>query len=191
MNTSAHAAKYVDVPLQHTDPRVLKAMARGSAVEATLNAAERIRAAVPGVTLRTTVLTGFPGETQEAFDKLLADVKRMKFDHLGAFAFSPEEGTAAAEMEDRPPPEVASRRERSVMAAQRRVWTAKARTFVGGEFRALVVAPGVARLESQAPDVDGVTYLEKRPRRPMPKVGEFVRVKITAVRGYDFEATVV
>lgn len=188
MNTSPHAAKYVDVPLQHTDPRILKAMARGSAVEATLNAAERIRAAVPGVTLRTTVLTGFPGETQEAFDKLLSDVKRMKFDHLGAFAFSPEEGTAAAEMEGRPPVEVARKRERAVMAAQRRVWAAKAKAFVGGKYRALVVAPGVARLESQAPDVDGVTYLTKRPRKPMPKVGEFACVRITAVQGYDFEA---
>ena len=188
MNTSPHAAKYVDVPLQHTDPRILKAMARGSAVEATLNAAERIRAAVPGVTLRTTVLTGFPGETQEAFDKLLSDVKRMKFDHLGAFAFSPEDGTAAAEMEGRPPLAVARKRERAVMSAQRRVWAAKAKTFVGGEFRALVVAPGVARLESQAPDVDGVTYLTKRPRKPMPNVGEFARVRITAVQGYDFKA---
>ena len=112
----------------------------------------------------------------------------MKFDHLGAFAFSPEEGTAAAEMEGRPPLAVARKRERAVMSAQRRVWAAKAKTFVGGEFRALVVAPGVARLESQAPDVDGVTYLAKRPRRPMPKVGEFVRVRITAVQGYDFEA---
>ena len=77
---------------------------------------------------------------------------------------------------------------RAVMAAQRRVWAAKAKAFVGGKYRALVVAPGVARLESQAPDVDGVTYLTKRPRKPMPKVGEFACVRITAVQGYDFEA---
>lgn len=188
MNESPHAAKYVDVPIQHTDPRILKAMARGSAVEATLAAAERIRAAVPGVTLRTTVMTGFPGETQGAFDKLLSDVKRMKFDHLGAFAFSPEEGTAAAEMEGRPQREVAEARARAVMAAQRRVWAAKAKACVGREFRALVVAPGVARLESQAPDVDGVTRLNGRGSAP---VGAFVRVRVTAVSGYDFEASLV
>ena len=89
MNTSPHAVKYIDVPLQHTDPKVLAAMARGSAVKATLSAAERIRAAVPGVTLRTTVMTGFPGETPAAFKRMLADIKRMSFDHLGAFASAP------------------------------------------------------------------------------------------------------
>ena len=183
MAHSPHAAKYVDVPLQHTDPRVLKAMARGTAVKASLAAADRIRAAVPGVTLRTTVMTGFPGETPTAFATLLRDVKRMKFDHLGAFAFSPEEGTAAADMKGRPSRTVAERREREVMAAQKRVWAAKAKSQVGKTFRALVVAPRVARLESQAPDVDGVVLL-KRART----VGSFTKVKITAVRGFDFEA---
>jgi len=183
LNTARHAVKYVDVPLQHTDPAVLKAMARGGAVKATLSAAERIRAAVPGVTLRTTVMTGFPGETDEAFARLLADVKRMAFDHLGAFAFSPEEGTRAASMPGRPPASVARRRERAVMAAQRRVWSARAGKMVGGVFRALVVAPGVARLESQAPEVDGVVILE---RRGAPPAGEFADVLITSVDGYDF-----
>ena len=185
--TSPHAVKYVDVPLQHTDPGVLKAMARGSAVKASLEAAERIRSAVPGVTLRTTVMTGFPGETPEAFAKLLSDVKSMKFDHLGAFAFSPEEGTVAAEMKGCPERKVAEKRERMVMSAQKRVWAAKAKTFVGKAYRALVVAPGVARMESQAPDVDGVVFLKKVPRKPLPGVGCFTDVKITAVREYDFE----
>ena len=102
LRTSPRAVKYVDVPLQHTDPSILKAMARGSAVKATREAAARIRAAVPGVTLRTTVMTGFPGETAEIFARLLADVKRMQFDHLGVFAYSPEEGTPAAKMPGRP-----------------------------------------------------------------------------------------
>ncbi|MGN0846671.1 MAG: 30S ribosomal protein S12 methylthiotransferase RimO [Kiritimatiellia bacterium] len=187
LNTSPHAVKYVDVPLQHTDPGILKAMARGSAVAATLGAADRLRARVPGVTLRTTVMTGFPGETPEAFAKLLADVKRMQFDHLGAFAFSPEEGTAAAEMEGCPPQTEAEKRARRVIAAQKRIWATRAKTFVGQTFKALVVAPGVARLESQAPDVDGVTFLKKAPRRPLPAVGSFVPVKIMDVNGYDFD----
>ena len=186
MNTSPHAVKYIDVPLQHTDPAVLKAMARGGAVKATLAAAERLRAAVPGVTLRTTVMTGFPGETQEAFGRLLADVKRMKFDHLGAFAFSPEEGTPAAEMTGRPEAKVARRRERQVMMAQRRIWSAKSKTFVGRELRALVVAPGVARLESQAPDVDGVVFLRKPRGRALPEVGSFCTVRLTAAEEFDF-----
>ena len=183
MNTSPHAVKYIDVPLQHTDPKVLAAMARGSAVKATLSAAERLRAAVPGVTLRTTVMTGFPGETPAAFKRLLADVKRMSFDHLGAFAFSPEEGTAAASMLRRPSRTVAERREREVMALQKRIWAAKARRFVGKTFRALVVAPGVARLESQAPDVDGVVHLSR-----LAKPGTFIDVTIAKARGFDFVA---
>ena len=185
--TSPHAVKYVDVPLQHTDPGVLKAMARGSAVKASLAASERIRAAVSGVTLRTTLMTGFPGETPEAFAKMLADVKTMQFDHLGVFAYSPEEGTPGARMKGRPPLRTAEARARKVMAAQRKVWGKRAAAMVGKTFRALVVAPGVARLESQAPDVDGVTFLKKVPRRPLPAVGTFVDVRITSVKEYDFE----
>ncbi len=183
MNTSPHAVKYIDVPLQHTDPKILQAMARGSAVKATLAAAERLRAAVPGVTLRTTVMTGFPGETPATFKRMLADVKRMSFDHLGVFAFSPEEGTPAATLPRRPSLAVAERRAGEVMALQRRIWSAKARKFVGQTFRALVIAPGIARLASQAPDVDGVVHL-----RSAAEVGAFVDVTIEKVRGFDFEA---
>lgn len=181
MNTSPHAVKYIDVPIQHTAPQILKAMARGTATKATLAAAVRLRAAVPGVTLRTTVLTGFPGETKDSFAKLLMDVKRMKFDHLGAFAFSPEEGTIAAEMDGCPPPAVAAKRARAVMSAQRKVWAEKAKEYVGKTFRALVVAPGVARLESQAPDVDGVVRLEGK-----SSVGSFVDVRIEKADDFDF-----
>jgi len=185
MATSRHAAKYVDVPIQHTDPQVLKAMARGSAVAATLGAADRIRQAVPGVTLRTTVMTGFPGETPEAFAKLLMDVKRMKFEHLGAFAFSPEEGTVAAEMADRPPKSVAQKRMRAVMSAQRKIWAEKAAGFVGKSFRALVVAPGVARMESQAPEVDGVVRFNGA-----AEVGSFVEMRIAKSDGFDFVGSI-
>ena len=184
MRTSPRAVKYVDVPLQHTDPAILKAMARGTAVKATQTAAARIRAAVPGVTLRTTVMTGFPGETADAFTRLLADVKRMAFDHLGVFAYSPEEGTAAAKLEGRPPAKVAVRRALKVMAVQKKIWAKKAKAMLGKEFPALVVAPGVARLESQAPDVDGVVRLAGDGAQAL--IGAFVTVRLTAVRGYDF-----
>ena len=184
MRTSPRAVKYVDVPLQHTDPAILKSMARGTAVKATQTAAARIRAAVPGVTLRTTVMTGFPGETADAFARLLADVKRMAFDHLGVFAYSPEEGTAAAKLEGRPPAKVAERRALKVMAVQKKIWAQKAKAMLGKEFPALVVAPGIARLESQAPDVDGVVRLAGNGGQT--PVGTFVPVRLTAVRGYDF-----
>ena len=190
MRTSPRAVKYVDVPLQHTDPKVLKAMARGSAAKATLEAAERIRDAVPGVTLRTTVMTGFPGETAESFARMLADVKRMRFDHLGVFAYSPEEGTAGAEMKGRPPVKVAQSRALKIMAAQKRIWDEKAKSMIGRELPALVVSPGVARLESQAPDVDGVVRFAQEDAALAP-VGEFVLVRLVAVDEYDFIAELV
>jgi len=109
------------------------------------------------------------------------DVKRMRFDHLGAFAFSPEEGTVAAELDDCPPHAVAAKRARAVMSAQRKVWAEKAKAFVGQTFRALVVAPGVARLESQAPDVDGVVRLAGK-----AVVGSFAEVRIEKVDDFDF-----
>ena len=180
MRTSPHAARYIDVPLQHTHPAVLRKMNRGAAVAATLSAAERLRAAVPGVTLRTTLMTGFPGETPARFAKMLADVESMAFDHLGAFAYSPEEGTSGAAMSGRPSRNAAEERLALLMAAQRKVWRKKARAMKGRVYKGLVTAPGVARLESQAPEVDGVVFTDGG-----AAAGEFVRIRIEGARGYD------
>ena len=185
MSKSRHAARYIDVPLQHTVPEVLRRMNRGAAVEASLSAAERLRAAVPGVTLRTTIMTGFPGETPKRFQTMLGDLERMRFDHLGAFAFSPEKGTAAAAMAGRPSRQTAQEREKAVMDLAKRIWREKAADMIGGRFRALVVAPGVARLESQAPDVDGVVFLEG-PRAASATPGDFIDVRLAKTRGFDF-----
>ena len=186
MNTSRHAVRYMDIPLQHTVPEVLVAMNRRRAVDMSLAAAELMRELVPGVTLRTTIMTGFPGETPARFRRMTSDLRRMQFDHLGAFAFSPEEGTKAAKMKGRPSRKVACEREREVMELAESIWKARAGRLVGETFRGLVVAPGVARLESQAPDVDGVTLFEDK-----AEVGEFVDLKITAVEGFDFKAKIV
>ena len=184
MLTSKHAAKYIDVPIQHTDPDVLAKMNRKAAIDASRSATEVLRAIVPDVTLRTTILTGFPGETEPRFRRMLADLARMQFDHLGAFAYSPEEGTKGAKMGGRPSRKVAEERERLVMEQAAACWQVKARRMVGNTYRALVVAPGVARMESQAPDVDGVVFVpEDAP------VGEFVDVRLTKVAGFDFIAT--
>ncbi len=181
MNTSPHAVKYIDVPLQHTVPEVLAKMNRSAAIDATLGAAKRLREAVEGVTLRTTIMTGFPGETPARFAKLLADIEEMSFDRLGAFAYSPEEGTAGAEMKGRPPKKTALEREREVMALAKKIWREKSRKMLGKTYKALVIAPGVARMASQAPDVDGVTFVDAS------AVGEFVEVRLEKVRGFDFE----
>ena len=185
MLKSRHAVRYIDVPLQHTDPDVLAGMNRKGAIEATRSAAEILRAIVPDVTLRTTIMTGFPGETEARFRRMLADLARMQFDHLGAFAYSPEEGTKGAKMRGRPSRKVAEERERLVMEQAAALWKVKAGKMLGGVFRALVVAPGVARMASQAPDVDGVVYLDCD-----PPVGEFVDLKLVKQCGFDFEAVV-
>ena len=114
----------------------------------------------------------------------------MQFDRLGAFAFSPEKGTAAWKMR-RPPRAVAEERERIVMEDAAKLWRVKSARLCGETFDALVVAPGVARLESQAPDVDGVTYLLDSPKARRAAPGDFVRARIAAVKGFDLEADVV
>lgn len=186
MNRARHAVKYVDVPVQHTVPEVLEKMNRGPAIEASRAAAEALRLVVPGVTLRTTVMTGFPGETELRFKLLLADLRRMQFDHLGAFAYSPEEGTKGAKLRGRPPRRVAEAREKAVMDQAKAIWKVKAKRMVGSTFRALVVAPGVARMESQAPDVDGIVRIDAD-----APVGEFADVRLVKVVGFDFEGEVV
>ena len=183
--SAKHAVKYVDVPIQHTVPAVLEKMNRKRAIEPSRSAAEVLREVVPGVTLRTTVMTGFPGETEARFEEMLADLKRMQFDHLGAFAYSPEKGTKGAKLGGRPSRAVAEAREKRVMEQQAKIWKLKAKRMLGQTFRALVIAPGVARMESQAPDVDGVTYFGEEGSGA--EVGEFVDIRLTKVRGFDFE----
>jgi len=185
MMTAKHAVHYADIPLQHTVPEVLAKMNRKRAVEASLSAAQVLRDLIPDITLRTTVMTGFPGETSLRFDRMRSDLKRMQFDHLGAFAFSPEAGTPAAAMTGRPSRATAEARERIVMEDAAKLWKVKSKRMLGKTYRALVVAPGVARMASQAPDVDGVTHVES------DAVGEFVDVKLVRARGFDFEAEVV
>ncbi len=186
MMTSPHAVRYLDVPLQHTVPAILAKMNRAGAVDASLAVADAVRSLMPDITLRTTILVGFPGETEGRFKTLLADLKRMQFDHLGAFAYSPEEGTSGAKMTGRPARRIAAQREKEVMNLAKKIWEAKAKRLVGQTRKALVIAPRVARLESQAPDVDGVTFLAAD-----AEVGSFVSVRLVSRRGFDFLGEVV
>ena len=185
MNNSRHAVKYLDVPLQHTVPAVLERMNRAAAIDASLAAADALRELVPGVTLRTTIMTGFPGETEARFKRLVSDLRRMQFDHLGAFAFSPEKGTASYSMSGRPSRATAQAREREVMELAKKIHQTKAKRMLGKEFDALVVAPGVARMESQAADVDGVVRIDGG------EVGEFVKIKLVKAKGFDFIGEIV
>lgn len=191
---SKHIVPYFDLPIQHSAPNVLRGMRRADTIKAIDTFPERLRAAVPGVTLRTTCMVGFPGETEEDFQALLAYIEEKRFDHLGTFIFSPEEGTAAAEMEGLPEPKVAQRRYNTLMTLQKRIAREVNRGRIGQEGTALVVdfdgAEGVyVRLPHQAPEVDGLTHVAHVPETVQP--GDFVRVRITGARGYDLTAKLI
>jgi len=193
LNTARHVCKYLDLPVQHSHPDILRAMNRGAAVAATGDLAARLRKAVPGVVLRTTCLVGFPGETEEHFEHLMEYVRQSKFDHLGVFAFSPEEGTPAFEMGDTPGPEVAGERCQRLMALQKKIVRERLTALKGTVDTALLLGQKgdvwIARLPRQAPDVDGETRVANVPRQARP--GDFVRVEITGGRGYDLAARAV
>jgi len=193
LNTARHVCKYLDLPVQHSHPEILRAMNRGLAVEATRDLASCLRQAVPGVVLRTTCLVGFPHETEEHFEHLMDYVEQSKFDHLGVFAFSPEEGTPAFKMSGVPDPEVAEERCRRLMALQKRIVREHVKELKGTQDTALLLRQEgevwVARLPRQAPEVDGETRVAGVARQA--KVGDFVRVEITGGKGYDLSARAV
>lgn len=194
LNTSRHLCKYLDLPIQHSHPGMLAAMNRSPAIAATAGLAARLRAAVPGIVLRTTCLVGFPGETEAHFEHLLETVAESAFDHLGVFAYSPEEGTAAFGR-DAPPPEVAEARCKRVMALQKKIVAQRMKPLIGQKDTALLLrktSPGawLARLPRQAPEVDGETHVTGDALRTAAP-GDFVRVEITGHKGYGFTARAV
>jgi ribosomal protein S12 methylthiotransferase len=191
MNNARHLCRYLDLPVQHSHPDILRAMNRGKAVAATAGLAERLRQAVPGIVLRTTCMVGFPGESDEHFNHLLEYVDESKFDHLGVFAFSPEEGTPAFEMADVPDEEVTAERCERLMALQRKVVNEKVRELVGRRDKALLLCPDVdgdwmARLPRQAPEVDGETIVSGVSADA--RTGDFITVEITGGKGYNLSA---
>lgn len=184
---------YFDLPIQHIDDGVLKRMRRRDTERSTRATIETIRSRAPGSTLRTTVIAGFPGETDAAFERLLRFVEEGSFDHLGVFAYSPEEGTPAAGLPDPVPAEAAAERRQRIMEAQRNVSRRRLKAKVGRIERMLVEGLSSesdlllsGRLASQAAEVDGVTYLVDGDAA----AGGFVQVKITRAHDYDLEAKV-
>ena len=185
MAEHANVCRFLHIPIQSGSDHILLAMKRPYRMNDVEELIDLSVKRMPGLGLGCDLMTGFPGESEARFKELLADLKRMQFDHLGAFAYSPEEGTKGAKMRGRCTAEVARERERLVMAQQERIWKLKAKRMLGQTFVALVVAPGVARMASQAPDVDGVTYVD------CDEVGEFVNVRLEKVKGFDFVGVVV
>jgi ribosomal protein S12 methylthiotransferase len=177
--------KYLDIPIQHFDDKVLKAMNRRGTPDDIRRTIEQLRRRVPGIALRTSLIVGFPGETEAAFKRLLSFVKEAEFEHLGVFTYSPEEGTVARDFPSTVPPELARERLDRIMKTQAKISFSKNQALIGKHTRALVDGMEdmalMARLQTQAPEIDGVVYLSEVEAQP----GEFVDIVITDAKEYD------
>jgi len=186
---------YVDVPLQHASDRVLERMRRGTSAERQRRLVAKLRERIPGVTLRTTFIVGFPGESEADFEALLAFVAESRFERVGIFRYSDEEGTAACALDGKVSRAVARERYRRLAALQAGIQREKLAALAGSEARVLVDAAlgkerARGRLASQAPEIDGAVLL--RGAGAGAEVGRFVHARITGVRGgVDLEAELV
>ena len=176
-------ARYIDIPLQHIDESVLRRMRRETSRAHIENLIHKLRAGIPGVTLRTTFIVGFPGETDGEFASLLDFIQQSKFERLGIFKYSQEEGSRAAKMPGQIPARIKNARFRDAMSVQQQIAQDIARERVGMELKLLVDQPHFARSEGDAPDVDARVVLSKA-----APVGEFIWRRITGTRGYDLLA---
>jgi ribosomal protein S12 methylthiotransferase len=186
--SSRRVLPYVDVPLQHASDRILALMKRGSTEARQRRLVERLRAGIPDLTLRTTYMVGFPGEGEDDFARLCDFVRETRFDRVGVFRYSDEEGTEAYELPDKVPRDVARERYHFLMQIQREIMLEKLESIVGVKTPALVdavIGDGLAqaRLPSQAPEIDGVVFLEGD-----VQPGDLVDARITGVRDVDLEA---
>lgn len=175
---------YLDIPLQHAHPAVLRRMRRPADVDWVRRTVATLRDRIPGIAIRTTFIVGYPGETEEEFRTLFRFVEEMKFDRVGVFTYSHEEGTEAARLPDDVPPEVKEERRGRLMELQQSISLAKNRALIGRTLDVLIEGQGdgvsVGRTYRDAPEIDGLVLLEEE----LP-VGEMVPVRITAAMEYD------
>jgi len=192
---AAHEAlvKYIDMPLQHASAAVLKRMKRGAHGDIFLKLIERIRATIPGVGIRTSMIVGFPGETDEDFETLCQFVEAAQFDRLGVFSYSDEDTSGSFHLDGKVDARTIYNRKRRLMGLQRKISRAKNRELVGRELPVLVEGPSAdselvweARLPTQAPDIDGVCYISDPGEQPL-RAGEFRTMRI--VKAHDYELT--
>ena len=180
---SRHVARYVDIPLQHISDRMLAAMQRETDGAHIRNLIRRMRAGIPGLTIRTTFIVGFPGETDADFEELLAFLGETRFDRVGVFRYSREEGTKAAKLGDQVPDDVKQARWARAMELLQRLSRERLEGMVGHRLRVLVEKPGLARSEGDAMEIDGVVTVPKG----LP-VGDFAEVTVTGAKEYDLVA---
>jgi ribosomal protein S12 methylthiotransferase len=191
---------YIDVPLQHASATVLKRMKRGGGADLFLRSIEKMRRVIPDVTLRTSFIVGFPGETEKEFEELCSFVKEAAFDWMGAFGYSDQEGAGAFDHDQMLKlslREIESRR-KSLMSIQKKVSRTKKKALIGREFDLLLEGESTesellleGRTAMHAPEIDGKVFVNDYPEGNEPKEGEFYRCRITAAHDYDLVAEIV
>ncbi|MCK5585528.1 TRAM domain-containing protein, partial [Candidatus Bipolaricaulota bacterium] len=181
---------YVDIPLQHLNDNILRRMGRGVSKADCLDLIERLRSRVPGIAIRTTFIVGFPGETDGRFKELLELVRDLRFDHMGAFAYSPEPDTPAASLPNQIPEDVVEDRLQALMLAQQAIVFENNEAMIGKTIEVLIDEATeedgiwIGRTQSQAPDVDSVTYVIGEDL----EAGQFVQAEVIQTEDYDLLA---
>lgn len=183
--------KYIDMPLQHASAPVLKRMKRGANGDIFLKLIERIRATIPGVAIRTSMIVGFPGESEADFETLCDFVKAARFDRLGVFSYSDEDTSASFALDQKVDAKTIYNRKRRLMSTQRQISRAKNRELIGRELPVLIEGPSQdselvwqARLSTQAPEIDGVCYIADPGEHPL-RSGEIRTLRVTEAHDYD------
>ena len=189
---------YMDVPLQHASPTVLKRMKRGGGADVFLRSIEKMRRTIPAVTLRTSFIVGFPGETEKEFEELCAFVKEAEFDWMGAFGYSDQEGAGAFGHDEKLSAREIESRRKSLMSIQKKISRSKKKKLIGQEFDLLLEGPSSesdllleGRTAMHAPEIDGKVFVNDYPEAAEPKEGEFYRCRITAAHDYDVVAEII
>ncbi len=191
---SGKICKYVDIPFQHISRSLLRRMRRGKSGSAVRETVQKLRAAIPGLTLRTSLIVGFPGESEEDFEELLEFVEEIQFERLGVFKYSAEEGTAAANLEGTVPEDEKERRWQEVMDLQAGLSRKKNQALIGTIQRVMIAGFEAesgqfsGRTQAHAPEVDGLVLIQGYDRSALarlPEPGEIIDVKITAAHDYD------
>jgi ribosomal protein S12 methylthiotransferase len=183
--------KYIDMPLQHASANVLKRMKRGAGGDIFLKLIERIRRTIPNVAIRTSMIVGFPGETDKDFEELCQFAEAAQLDRLGVFSYSDEDSSKSYELDGKVAAGAISKRKRRLMSLQRKISRAKNRQLVGTEMQVLVEGPSAdselvweARMPTQAPDIDGICYISDPGEYPLT-AGEFRTMRIVKAHDYD------
>jgi ribosomal protein S12 methylthiotransferase len=188
---------YIDVPLQHASASTLKRMKRGGGADIFLRSIEKMRRTIPGVTLRTSFIVGFPGETEKEFEELCQFVREAQFDWMGAFGYSDQDGAKAFALDEKLSPREIERRRKHLMQIQQRISKKKKKSLVGREFDLLLEGPSEesellleGRTAMHAPEIDGKVLINDAPEDLEPKPGQFYRCEITEAHDYDLVARI-